>query len=462
VSIPAEHRENKMGVMPINRLLISMSLPMMLSMLVQALYNVVDSIYVAQISEDALTAVGLAFPAQNLMISVGVGTGVGINAFLSKNLGEKNFETANKTANQAILLAFLSWVAFAVAGTLFSRPFIAVQTSSAVIAELGAEYMSIVIIACVGSMFQICFERLLQSTGKTIYSMLVQGVGAIINIVMDPILIFGLGPIPAMGVAGAAWATVLGQIVGAILGLIFNLKVNHEITLSFKSLKPEGAIIKKIYAVGVPSIIMSSIGSVMTFGMNKLLDGISSTAQAVFTAYFKLQSFVFMPVFGLNNGIVPIVAYNYGARHPDRIKKTVKLGALYGLAIMCAGILLFWLIPEVLLGFFNASEHMLELGVPALRLISLCFPFAAVGIVASSCFQALGHGVLSLLVSLLRQLVLILPISWILGTLWGLPALWLAFPISEIFSFLLSLAFLAKIMRTVVNPLAQPPSEQAS
>ncbi len=444
-----------MGVMPVNRLLLSMSVPMVISMLVQALYNVVDSVFVSWISEDALAAVGLAFPAQNLMISVAVGTGVGINALLSKSLGEKNFDTANRTAVQGIFLALLSWLVFAVLGVLFSRTFVELQTNVPAIADYGTTYMSIVSIASVGMMFQICFERLLQSTGKTIYTMLSQGLGAVANLILDPLLIFGIGPFPEMGIAGAALATVLGQMFGAVLGLFCNLRLNPEIKISFRGFRPEGLIIKKIYAVGVPSIIMSSIGSVMTFGMNKILGAFNSTAVAVFTSYFKLESFIFMPVFGLNNGIVPIIAYNYGARKPDRIKKAVDLGILYGLGIMAVGVALFWLVPDKLLGFFNASDYMLEIGVPALRLISLSFLPAAVGIVTSSVCQALGHGILSLTVSVLRQLVLILPVAWLLGHFVNLTAVWLAFPFAEIFSFTLSMFFLRFIFQKVVNPLRE-------
>ena len=444
-----------MGVMPVNRLLITMSLPMVISMLVQALYNVVDSVFVSYISEDALAAVGLAFPAQNLMISVAVGTGVGINALLSKSLGEKNYETANRTAVNGIFLAFCSWVAFALLGGFFSRTFMELQTPVASISDYGTTYLSIVTVVSVGMMFQICFERLLQSTGKTIFTMISQATGAVINLIMDPLLIFGVGPFPRMGIAGAAWATVLGQIVGALLGLYCNLRMNPEISISFRGFRPSGAIIGKIYAVGVPSIIMSSIGSVMTFGMNKILGAFNSTAVAVFSAYFKLESFIFMPVFGLNNGIVPIIAYNYGARKPARIRGTVKLGMLYAVCIMAVGVALFWLVPRQLLGIFNASDYMLEIGVPALRVISLSFIFAAFGIVTSSVCQALGKGVLSLLVSVLRQLALILPAAWILGRVAGLSAVWLAFPFAEIFAFLLGMAFLAHIFRTIIKPMEQ-------
>ena len=445
-----------MGVMPVRRLLITMSLPMMISMLVQALYNVVDSMFVSYISEYALTAVGLAFPAQNLMISVGVGTGVGVNALLSKSLGEKNFAAANKAAVNGIFLAFCSWAAFALLGGFFSRTFMALQTDVPEIIAYGDTYLTIIAVASVGMMFQICFERLLQSTGKTIYTMLSQGLGAVINLILDPLLIFGLGPFPAMGIAGAALATVIGQCVGALLGLFCNLRRNPEITISFRGFRPHGVTIRKIYAVGVPSIIMSSIGSVMTFGMNKILGAFNSTAVAVFSAYFKLESFIFMPVFGLNNGIVPIIAYNYGARKPDRIRAAAKLGFLYGAAIMAVGVLLFWLIPGRLLGIFNASDYMLEIGIPALRLISLSFLPAAFGIVTSSVCQALGHGVLSLIVSVLRQLVLILPVSWLLGHFVGLSAVWAAFPFAEVFSFLLSAVFMGYMFKTVVRPLEQP------
>ena len=445
-----------MGVMPVRRLLITMSLPMMISMLVQALYNVVDSMFVSYISEYALTAVGLAFPAQNLMISVGVGTGVGVNALLSKSLGEKNFDAANKAAVNGIFLAFCSWAAFALLGGFFSRTFMALQTDVPEIIAYGDTYLTIIAVASVGMMFQICFERLLQSTGKTIYTMLSQGLGAVINLILDPLLIFGLGPFPAMGIAGAALATVIGQCVGALLGLFCNLRRNPEITISFRGFRPHGVTIRKIYAVGVPSIIMSSIGSVMTFGMNKILGAFNSTAVAVFSDYFKLESFIFMPVFGLNNGIVPIIAYNYGARKPDRIRAAAKLGFLYGAAIMAVGVLLFWLIPGRLLGIFNASDYMLEIGIPALRLISLSFLPAAFGIVTSSVCQALGHGVLSLIVSVLRQLVLILPVSWLLGHFVGLSAVWAAFPFAEVFSFLLSAVFMGYMFKTVVRPLEQP------
>ena len=411
--------ENKMGVMPLNRLLISMSVPMMISMLVQALYNIVDSMFVAQLSENALTAVSLAFPAQNLMIAVATGTGVGVNAALSRNLGEKNFERANKIADHALFLAALSYVVFALFG-LFTE------------------------IAC---------ERLLQSTGKTIYSMYTQGLGAIINIVLDPILIFGYFGAPALGIAGAAGATVFGQIIAFCLGFYLNKTKNHEITISLRSFKPNGEIIRHIYAVGVPSIIMASIGSIMTFGINKILIAFSSTATAVFGVYFKLQSFVFMPVFGLNNGTVPIIAYNYGAGKPDRITGTIKLAAVYATTIMLCGFAVFQLMPDKLLMIFSASDMMLSIGIPALRIISISFLFAGCSIVCTSLFQALGHGMLSLWISVFRQLVVLLPVAFIFARIGGLHTVWFAFPIAEAFAIIFSGVCLVHVYRKEIIPL---------
>ncbi len=442
-------QENKMGVLPVSKLLVTISVPIMLSMLVQALYNVVDSIFVSRVSENALNAVSLAFPVQNLMIAVATGTGVGINALLSKSLGEKRFERANLTASNGVFLGLCSAAVFAVLGALFSRTFFQVQTDVAEIVEGGTEYIRICTVFSFGIFTAISIERLLQATGKTIYSMITQMVGAVINIIFDPIFIFALD----MGVAGAAWATVLGQLVGASLGVYFNAKRNTEITLSFKGFRPNGQIIRRIYSVGVPSIIMASIGSVMTFGMNKILIGFTDTATAVFGVYFKLQSFVFMPVFGMNNGLVPIVAYNFGARKPERMVKAVKLGAIYATAIMAAGAAVFLLIPHLLLGLFDASAYMLEIGIPALRIICLSFLLAGFGIVASSFFQSLGHGVLSLIISLVRQLIVLLPAAWLLSLSGRLDLVWWAFPISEVFSATLSVLFLIYAYRKEVKPM---------
>lgn len=446
-------QENKMGVMPIPKLLITMSLPMIMSMLVQALYNVVDSMFVAQLSEDALAAVSLAFPIQNLMIAVAAGTGVGINALLSKSLGEQKFDAANRIARNGILLGILSSVVFAIAGLFGSRLFFEVQTNDPEIIKYGVDYMSVITIASCGIFMQVTFERLMQSTGKTIYNMVIQGTGAIINIILDPILIFGWFGLPRMEVTGAALATVIGQIVAAILGAVLNHKFNKEIHISMKGFRPCGKTIGAIYKIGVPSILMQSIGSVTTFGMNNILLMFSSTAATVFGVYFKLQSFIFMPVFGLTNGIIPIVAYNYGARNKKRIYQTLKLGAAIAIGIMLVGMLVFQIFPETLLGLFDASEHMLKIGIPALRIISLSFVFAGFCIVCSSIFQALGNGVYSLIMSIARQLVVILPVAYVFAKLIGLGAVWFAYPIAEIASVLICAFLLKRILKLKVSTL---------
>lgn len=447
-------KENKMGTMTVNKLLISMSLPMIISMLVQALYNVVDSMFVAQISENALTAVSLAFPLQSLMIAVGVGTGVGVNAVLSKSLGQKDFESANKAASNGIILSFLSYVIFALIGVFLTGVFFKSQTSNVEIINHGSQYIYICTILSVGLFGQIILERLLQSTGKTFYTMITQGIGAIINIILDPILIFGLFGAPEMGVAGAAVATVTGQIIAMFLALYFNLKKNHEIKLNKKVFKLDIKIIKRIYAVGVPSIVMQSIGSVMTFGLNKILIGFTPTATAVFGVYFKLQSFVFMPVFGLNNGMVPIVAYNYGAKNEERVTKTIKLSTIYAMGIMLVGFLIFQAFPKQLLCLFNASEDMLRIGIPALRIISINFIFAGFCVIASSVFQALENGMLSLVVSAVRQLIAILPLAFIFGQVFGVNAIWFAFPVSEIIAVILSAMFMKKVYNEAIKPIS--------
>lgn len=444
-------QENKMGVMPINRLLVSISVPIMLSMLVQALYNIVDSVFVSRISENALNAVGLAFPVQNLMIAVATGTGVGINALLSKSLGQKNFERANLTAVNGVFLALCSAAVFAVAGALFSRTFFLVQTDVAEIVDGGTAYITICTVLSFGIFLAITYERLLQATGNTIYTMITQMLGAVINIVFDPIFIFVFD----MGVAGAAWATVLGQAVGAALGIYLNAKKNTEITLNFKGFRPNGAIIMRIYSVGLPSIIMAAIGSVMTFCLNKILIAFTTTATAVFGVYFKLQSFVFMPIFGMNNGMVPIVAYNFGAKKPDRMTETVKLSILYATGIMVIGFTLFQVGAGFLLGFFDASDYMLEIGVPALRTISFHFILAGFSIVCSSLFQALGHGVLSLLISMVRQLVVLLPTAWLMSLSGQLALVWWAFPVAELASVAMCAVFLRYIYRKEILPLRQ-------
>ena len=453
--VGAESQENKMGVMPVNRLLLNMSLPMMVSMLVQALYNIVDSIFVAKLSENALTAVSLAFPIQTLLIALGTGTGVGVNSLLSKQLGEKDLKQVSKTAMNGIFLAVLSYIAFVIVGIVGVRPFYASQVKGAdhEILTLGVQYLTIVCVCSFGLYAQLIFEKLLQSTGKTLYSMITQAVGAVTNIILDPILIFGLLGMPKMGVAGAAIATVIGQIVGGTLGLIFNIRVNKEITLSVKGFRPDAGTIGNIYKVGVPSIIMQAIGSVMTYGMNQILITFSSTATAVFGVYFKLQSFIFMPVFGLNNGLIPIVAFNYGAGKRSRVIKAIKCSLVYAFTLLLVGFIVFETIPGVLLGMFEASDEMLAIGVPALRIIGFHFLIAWFCIIAGSVFQALGNGVYSLVVSVARQLVVLLPAAFILARLGGLHAVWWAFPIAELMSFCASTLFMIMINRKVISTI---------
>ncbi len=451
--------ENKMGIMPVNRLLLSMSLPMMISMLVQAAYNVVDSIFVAKVSENALTAVSLAFPIQSLLIAVGAGTGVGMNAVLSKALGEKNVDKANKTAVNGVFLAVIGYILFVLIGILAVKPFYSFQLAGGKMTEAvrqeiyhyGVDYLTICCVCSVGVLVQMTFERLLQSTGKTMLSMFTQLAGAIVNILLDPILIFGLLGFPRMEAAGAAVATVVGQTVAAVMGIVLHILFNKEIHISLKGFKPDFSIIRKVYSVGIPSIIMQAIGSVMVFGMNKILMVFSSTAAAVFGVYFKLQSFVFMPVFGLNNGMVPIIAFNYGAGKRERLVKTIKLSILYAVAIMLAGFAVLQIFPVPLLKLFDASDNMLDIGVTALRTISYSFVFAGYCIVAGSVFQALGNGMYSLLVSVLRQMLVLVPVAYLFGRWFGLEQVWLAFPIAELMSLAASTVFLVRIYKKVIR-----------
>ena len=451
-------KENKMGVLPIPKLLITMSLPMVISMLVQALYNIVDSIFVAKLSEEALTAVSLAFPVQNLMIAIASGTGVGINALLSRSLGEKNFDRADKAAQNGIFLAILSCIAMAVIGLLGSHAFFLTQTDQEAIVKYGTQYMQVVTIVSVGIFMQITMERLLQATGKTFFTMITQGTGAIINIIMDPILIFGLFGFPRLEVAGAAIATVFGQLVAVCLCIFFNCRYNKEIHINMLHFRPDLSTIGDIYRVGVPSIIMQSIGSVMVFGFNKILLVFSTTAAALFGVYFKLQSFIFMPIFGLNNGMIPIVAYNYGARKKKRIMETIRLSVCISIGIMFLGLLAFQIMPVPLLHLFDASDHMIEIGVPALRIISIHFLLAGYGIIISSSFQALGNGFYSLIISAVRQLVVILPVAYLLSHLFGLHSVWFSFPIAELVSVILCTLLFRRIKRLKLDPLDSPNS----
>ena len=443
--------ENKMGIQPINKLLLGMSLPIMASMLVQALYNVVDSIFVSRISENALTAVSLAFPIQSIMIALGGGMGVGVNAILSKALGEKDYKSVNKSAMNGIFLSLINFVIFIFVGLFVVRPFYVSQTSDAEIIAYGVDYLTIVCCMSFGIYFQFIFERLLQSTGRTVCTMITQTTGAIINLILDPIFIFGLFGMPVMGVKGAALATVIGQIVAAIFAFILNIRVNKEIQLRFRGFRPDKEIIGKIYSVGLPSIIMQSIGSAMVYGLNKILIAFSSTATAVFGVYFKLQSFIFMPVFGLNNGMVPILAFNYGARKRERMVDTIKYSVIYALIIMTAGTLAFWLFTDKLLLLFAASDHMMSMGIPALRIISIHFPIAAFCIIIGSVFQALGRAVYSMINSIMRQVVVLLPVAYLLSLTGEVNNVWWSFPIAELMSFTVTMLFLIKINKDIIS-----------
>ena len=445
-------RENKMGVMPVGRLLLSMSLPMMLSMLMLALYNVVDSMFVARISEDALTALSMAFPVQNLMVAVATGLGVGLNAVLSRALGAKDKQSVDRAAASGLLLEALGALLFMLGGATLVRLFFEAQTDITAIVENGIVYTRIIMLGCVGVFMQILFERLLQSTGRTVLTMASQATGAIINIVLDPILIFGLLGAPRMGVAGAALATVIGQWIGAGLGLFLNLRFNPEVSLSVKGLCPDAETVGRILTIGVPSVVMQSIGSVMTFTMNQILIAFSSTAVAVFGVYFKLQSFVFMPVFGLNNGTVPIVAFNYGARRADRMMQAIRYTVIFAMSIMTLGAVVFNAFPGGLLGIFDASEEMMRIGLPALRIISLSFPVAGFCIGCGSVFQALGHSFYSMITSLVRQLFVLIPCAYVLGRLSGdVTIVWWAFVIAEVVSLVLTVIFFRRVYEKVIK-----------
>ena len=448
--------ENKMGVQPVGRLLAGMAIPMMISMLVQALYNVVDSVFVSRISENAFNAVGLAFPLQNLMIAVGAGTAVGINALLSRSLGEKKQDMADRAAGTGIFLSLCSAVVFALIGIFLSRPFFMAQAKTVPeIVEMGTAYTRICLGLSVGLFCQFCFERLLQSTGRTMLSMVTQIIGAVINIILDPVFIFGLCGMPKMGVTGAAVATVLGQFVGALLAILLNLKYNPEIRIRLRLIRWDKPVVREIYRVGVPSIVMQSIGSVMTFGMNKILFVFTPTATAVFGAYFKIQSFIFMPVFGLNNGMLPIISYNYGAARMDRVKRTVRLTICTAVCIMTVGFAVFQLAPATLLTLFDASAEMTAIGVPALRIISISFLLAGFCIIAGSVCQAIGNPLYIMMVSICRQLVVLLPAAWLLAQSGRLELVWWSFPIAEIASFTLSAIFLRRTMRAAEEELSR-------
>lgn len=447
--------ENKMGVMPINKLILSMSLPIMISMLVQALYNIIDSIFVSKINENALTAVSMAFPIQNLMIAVGAGTAVGVNALLARALGAKDFKKVNKIAVNAVFLLVLSYILFALIGIFGMDLFYRSQTDIEEIITYGKQYMITCCCFSFGIFTQLIFERLLQATGKTIYTLFTQGTGAIINIILDPIMIFGLFGFPKLGVTGAALATITGQIIAGILAVVFNHLKNHEVKIHLAGFRPDGDIIRQIYGIAVPSIVMQAIGSIMTYGMNCILMSFTATATAVFGVYFKLQSFIFMPVFGMNNGVIPILAYNYGAGKKERVLSTMKKSIIYAIIIMVAGLIVFQIFPQPLLGLFHASDTMVALGIPALRIISLSFVFAGFCIGCGSVFQALGKATYSLWVSIARQLVVLLPTAYLLAQTGNVNMVWWSLPIAELMSLAMSLLFLSRINKKIISHIGE-------
>ena len=464
VKVAPDLRENKMGTMPLGKLLFNMALPLVLSMLVQALYNVVDSVYVAGYSQNAVTALSLAFPIQNLQIGFATGAAVGMNSLLSKSLGEGNRERANRAAGNGIFLTLVFIVVFMLFGFFGADAYYNMQNISAETAKAGSDYTSICCIYTAGIFIGILCERLLQASGKTIYTMFTQGTGAVINIILDPLFIYGFEPlgIPEMGAAGAAVATVIGQWVGAVMGIFFNLKKNTDVQFKLKYLRPHKEIMGKILAVGVPSIIMMAIGSVMNFGMNQIFLGfedVGETASGVFGIYFKLQSFFFMPLFGINNAAISILAFNYGARQPKRITGTLKRTVGTAMVIMLLGLMVFQLFPDVLMGFFStsgdaSSGEFVALGISALRIISLMFPMAAVGIaLGGAAFPAMGNGLYSTITSLCRQLIVLLPAAYLLSLTGDVHAVWWSFPIAEVISLLITLFLYSKVYRNKIKPM---------
>lgn len=446
-------KENKMGTMEIRRLILTMSLPIMISMLVQALYNIVDSMFVARVSEAALAAVSLCYPIQMIMVAVACGTGVGINALLSRYLGEKKQEKASQVAMHGLFCAICNWLVFAVIGLFFSEAFLRLFSDDVQIIMMGISYMQICTICSFGVFVQITYERIMQSTGNTIYNMVIQGVGALINIILDPIFIFGLGPVPALGTAGAAIATVIGQIVAMFLGIIITQKKVREIQLSVRGFHLDGMIMKAMYRIAIPAILMQSIMSFMTVMMNMILAPFSEMAVSVFSIYYKLQQFVFMAVLGMNNALIPILSYNYGAHQMERIREGIRFALWMSCVIMAIGTVVFQLLPTQLLYLFDAKETLLSIGIPALRTISVSFVFAGISMVLCSVFQALGSPNHSLLVTLLRQMVILLPLAYGFSSAFGLDMCWWSFPITEVLCALLSLYLLRSVQKRVLLQL---------
>lgn len=445
--------ENKMGVMPIGKLLVNMASPIIISMLVQAMYNIVDSIYVSRVSESAVTALSLAFPIQNLQLGFALGIGVGVNSLMSKSLGEKNQEAANRAAGNGMVLAMIASAAFMLFGFFGTRPYFEMQSNVTETIEGGIAYTSICCIFSMGVFIQVLMERLLQATGRTVHTMIIQGVGAVINIILDPIFIEGRFGVPAMGVAGAAVATVIGQCAAAVLGLYINKRFNPEIHIRRCDFKLEKRIVILILAIGVPTIIMNGIGAVMNFGMNQILQYFTETATSVFGIYFKVQSLFFMPVFGINSATISIIAFNYGAQRPDRITKTLKLACGGALVLMVSGLLIFQFVPDLVLDFFNPTDEFRRMGRAALRTISWSFPVAALGITLGACFQALGNGIYSSIISLGRQLVALLPVAYLMSLTGEVNNVWWSFPIAEVVSGTLTAIFFLRIYRQKIRPM---------
>lgn len=452
-------QENKMGVMPVGKLLVNMALPMIISMLVQAFYNIVDSVYVSQVSESAVTALSLAFPVQNMQIGFAVGVGVGVNALLSQSLGRKDQESVNWAAGQGVFLALVATALFMLFGFFGVRPYYTMQSTVAETVEGGIAYTSICCIFTVGIFIQVLCERLLQATGRAMQTMILQGTGAIINIILDPVFIHGWWGMPKMGVAGAAVATVIGQCTGAVLGIYLNLRHNPEVQLHVKFMKPNWKVIAPILEVGIPSVVMNGIGSVMNFGMNQILQGFNEVATGVFGIYYKLQSLFFMPLFGINNATISILAFNYGARKPKRIVHTLKLATAVAVCIMLVGLAVFQLFPQALLGIFNPTEEFLAIGVKALRILCLPFPVAAICIALGASFQALGKGSYSTIVSLCRQLIVLLPVAYLLSLTGDVNNVWWSFPIAEVMSALVTGLLFGRLYHRKVKPLFEDAAE---
>lgn len=443
---------DKMGNTPMLRLILSMSLPTMFSMIIQAMYNIVDSVFVSSLGQDALTALSLAYPLQLMTISVAVGTGVGINSFISRRLGEKNQELANNGAANGIFISIISWLVFLLVGIFLTVPFFKLFNPTPGVMKYGVDYTSIILIFSVGVMVEIAIEKVLQATGNMIFPMIFQLIGAVTNIVLDPLFIFGIGPFPRMEVAGAAIATVIGQILAMLFAIYIFFFKKHAVQVHVRNFKPNLKIIKNIYAVGFPSIIMQSISSVLVVGLNAILMGFSEAAVSVHGIYYKMQSFVFMPVFGLNQGLMPIMGYNFGAKNKDRLHSAIRYGCIIAAFIMLCGTVIFWIFPAQILSLFNANDDILNMGIKAMRFISLSFLPAAIDIIFSTTFQAVGKGFSSMILSLLRQLVFILPAAFVLSN-FGVNAVWFAYPIAEVGALIVAIFLYTRINRKVFSKL---------